>query len=333
MPKAKSPAKIPLTENQLKVIRDKYLRDAPSAEAWLMGVARNVALGEVLNSPKAEDWGVFAGVERQVLPVPAAGPAPASKAQLYHQRSDDYGARQANFRRLLDNLEKVCAKVPAAKLLREEWAGKFYGLMANWDFLPNSPTLMNAGRELQQLSACYVLPVPDSMEGITKSLAAQSLIQKSGGGTGFSFSRLRPAGDAVMKTKGVASGALSFMRLFDTMTDVVKQGGTRRGANMAILRYDNPEILDFIRMKQTPGLMENFNVSVGVEAPFFRAVEADAEYDLINPRSGKQMGRVRAKEVLDAMVEFAWKTGDPGYVVLDRINQSGSNTTPQLGEI
>jgi ribonucleoside-diphosphate reductase alpha chain len=333
MAKPKSPPKLALTENQLKVIRDKYLRDAPSAEAWLMGIARNVALAEIVNHAKAEEWGAFDGVERLVLPVAAAGPAPASKLTLYHQRPDDYSARQDNFRRLLVNLEKICAKVPAAKALREEWAVKFYGLMSGWDFLPNSPTLMNAGRELQQLSACYVLPVPDSMEGITKSLSAQSLIQKSGGGTGFSFSRLRPAGDAVMKTKGVASGALSFMRLFDTMTDVVKQGGTRRGANMAILRYDHPEILDFIRMKQTPGVMENFNVSVGVTAAFFRAVEADAEYDLINPRSGKPAGKVRAKEVFDAMVEFAWKTGDPGYVVLDRINDSGSNTTPQLGEI
>src|SRR6185312_14323082 len=140
-----APAKLNLTANQLKVLRDKYLRGEPSAEAWLLGVARNVALGEV----------------------------------VLH--------RQANFRRLLENLEKVCAKVPAAKALREKWAEKFYALMASWDFLPNSPTLMNAGRELQQLSACYVLPVPDSMEGITKSLAAQSLIQKSGGGTGFSF--------------------------------------------------------------------------------------------------------------------------------------------------
>ncbi|MDE2144310.1 MAG: adenosylcobalamin-dependent ribonucleoside-diphosphate reductase, partial [Elusimicrobia bacterium] len=313
--------------------RDKYLRDAPSAEAWLRGVARNVALAEVLLHPKAEQWGVFAGVERQVLPVSAAGPAPASRLILYHQGLADYDARQANFRRLLENLEKVCAQVPAAKALRDKWALQFYGLMANWDFLPNSPTLMNAGRELQQLSACYVLPVPDSMEGITKSLAAQSLIQKSGGGTGFSFSRLRPAGDRVMKTQGVASGALSFMRLYDTMTDVIKQGGTRRGANMAILRYDHPEILDFIRMKRTPGVMENFNVSVGVDQTFFQAVEADAEYDLINPHGGKPAGKVRAKAVFDAMVENAWTTGDPGYVVLDRINESGSNTTPQLGEI
>jgi len=328
-----APAKLNLTANQLKVLRDKYLRGEPSAEAWLLGVARNVALGEVVLHPQAEEWGVFEGVDRQVLSVPAAGKGPAAKVSLYHQNQPDYASRQANFRRLLENLEKVCAKVPAAKALREKWAEKFYALMASWDFLPNSPTLMNAGRELQQLSACYVLPVPDSMEGITKSLSAQSLIQKSGGGTGFSFSSLRPAGDKVMKTQGVASGALSFMRLFDTMTDVIKQGGTRRGANMAILRYDHPEILDFIAMKQTPGVMENFNVSVGVDAQFFRAVEADAEYELINPHGGKKAGKVRAKLVFDAMVENAWKPGDPGYVVLDRINDSGSNTTPQLGQI
>jgi ribonucleoside-diphosphate reductase alpha chain len=333
MAKPKAAEKISLTPNQLKVIRDKYLRDAPSAEAWLLGVARNVALAEIVLHPKAEEWGVFAGVDRRVLPVAAAGPAPASTISLYHQAGGDFGARQANFRLLLDNLEKACAKVPAARALRERWAAKFFGLMAHWDFLPNSPTLMNAGRELQQLSACYVLPVPDSMEGITKSLGAQSLIQKSGGGTGFSFSSLRPAGDKVMKTQGVASGALSFMRLFDTMTDVIKQGGTRRGANMAILRYDHPEIMDFIQMKQTPGVMENFNVSVGVDAKFFQAIEADAEYDLVNPHGGKRVGKVRAKLIFDAMVENAWKTGDPGYVVLDRINDSPSNTTPQLGQI
>lgn len=326
-PKAK------MSENQLKVIKDKYLRDAPSVEAWLMGVARNVALAEVLSHPKAEAWGVFEGVTREVLAVPACGKAPAGKLILYHQGLQESEARQANFRRLFENLEKVCAKVPEAKALREDWAGKFYGLMSSWDFLPNSPTLMNAGRELQQLSACYVLPVPDSMEGITKSLAAQSMIQKSGGGTGFSFSSLRPKGDPVKKTQGVASGALSFMKLFDTMTEVVKQGGTRRGANMAILRYDHPEIMDFIRMKTTPGVMENFNVSVSVDETFMRAVVADAEYDLINPRDGKPAGKMRAKEVFDAMVEFAWKSGDPGFVVLDRINNSGSNTTPALGMI
>lgn len=319
----KAVKKILLTENQLKVIKDKYLRDAPSVEAWLMGIARNVALGEILAHSKAEAWGVYAGVHRKI----------ERGMSLFHAAEADHDARQANFGRLLVNLEKTCAKHPEAKALREEWAAKFYGLMATWDFLPNSPTLMNAGRELQQLSACYVLPVPDAMEGITKSLAAQAMIQKSGGGTGFSFSSIRPKGDLVKKTQGIASGALSFMKLFDTMTEVVKQGGTRRGANMAILRYDHPEIMDFIRMKASPGVMENFNVSVGVDAAFMGAVLADGEYDLINPRSGKPAGKLRAKEVFDAMVDLAWKTGDPGFVVLDRINSSGSNTTPALGQI
>lgn len=330
--KARTTEKLRVSENQLKVIKDKYLRDSPSVEAWLEGVARNIALAEVLALPDAEKWGAFEGVEMTALACPGAGPAAAAKMLLYHVAPDSE-TRQKNFTRLIANLEAVCRKHPEARRAREEWADRFHALMSRWDFLPNSPTLMNAGRELQQLSACYVLPVPDSMEGIMKSVSAQSMIQKSGGGTGFSFSRLRPAGDAVMKTQGVASGALSFMRLFDTMTDVVKQGGARRGANMAILRYDHPEIYDFIKMKQTPGLMENFNVSVGVDAAFMKAVLADAEYDLINPRDGEPMGKARAKEIFDSMCEFAWKTGDPGFVVLDRINASGSNPTPALGEI
>ncbi len=311
-----------VSENQLKVIQDKYLRDAPSVAAWLEGVARNIALAEILAHPDAEKWGVFDGVERLVT----------AKTTLFHVAPESE-ARSANFNRLLANLERACAQHPAARCLRDEWAERYYALMSRWDFLPNSPTLMNAGRELQQLSACYVLPVPDSIEGIMKSLTATSLIQKSGGGTGFSFSQIRPAGDTVMKSRGIASGPLSFMRLFDTMTDVVKQGGTRRGANMAILRYDHPEIFDFIQMKRTPGVMENFNVSVGVDATFMQAVAADTEYDLINPRTGKAVGQARAKEVFDAISEFAWKTGDPGLVVLDRINASGSNPTPALGQI
>lgn len=312
-----------LTENQLKVIKDKYLRDAPTPEAWLMGVARNAALGELLAHENAAKWGLFEGVTV----------TNENGMKLYHHGLADHDARHANFRRLMANLEKAAEKIPAAKALREKWAKAFYEMLSSWDFLPNSPTLMNAGRELQQLSACYVLPVPDSMEGITKSLAAQSMIQKSGGGTGFSFSSIRMKGDRVKKTSGVASGALSFMKLFDTMTEVVKQGGTRRGANMAILRYDHPEILDFIRMKDAPGVMENFNVSVGIDAAFMAAVEADAEYPLVNPRDGKTAGKARAKEVFDAMVQGAWRTGDPGFVVLDRINASGSNTTPALGAI
>jgi ribonucleoside-diphosphate reductase alpha chain len=330
--KTRSAEKLRVSENQLKVIKDKYLRDAPSVEAWLEGVARNIALAELLAHCDAEKWGVFEGVEHRVVAVPSRGTAAASKMILYHAGADTE-SRTVNFNRLIANLERAAHKFPEARRLRGEWSERFYALMSRWDFLPNSPTLMNAGRELQQLSACYVLPVPDSMEGIMKSVTAQALIQKSGGGTGFSFSRLRPAGDAVMKSRGIASGALSFMRLFDTMTDVVKQGGTRRGANMAILSYDHPEILEFIKMKQTPGVMENFNVSVGVDAAFMKAVLADAEYDLVNPRDGAVAGKARAKEVFDAICEYAWKTGDPGLIVLDRINASGSNPTPALGRI
>jgi ribonucleoside-diphosphate reductase alpha chain len=322
-----------LGENQEKVIRDKYLRDAPTPEAWLRGVASSVALAELLNDPRARAWGAFDGVSRKSLAVPACGAAPAAEASLFHHGLDTLDARSANFSRLLANLERACARHPEARALRDAWAERFFALMASWDFLPNSPTLMNAGRELQQLSACYVLPVPDSMDGIMRSATAASLIQKSGGGTGFSFSSLRPAGDPVRKSAGVASGALSFMKLFDAVTETVKQGGTRRGANMAVLRYDHPEILDFIRLKSEGGVLENFNVSVGVDAAFMEAVEADAEYPLINPRTGESPGRLRAREVFDAMCERAWATGDPGYVVLDRVNASGSNPTPGLGRI
>lgn len=324
---------IRLSENQEKVIRDKYLRDAPDAEAWLRGVARNIALAELLHDPRAESWNLYDGVLRRSEPVAACGEAPASRLTLLHFGIESLEAREANFARLLENLERACGREPSAAALRELWAERFYGLMSSWDFLPNSPTLMNAGRELQQLSACYVLPVPDSMDGIMRSASAASLIQKSGGGTGFSFSSLRPAGDPVRKSAGVASGAVSFMKLFDAITGTVKQGGTRRGANMAVLRCDHPEIMDFIRLKTTPGVLENFNISVGIDEAFMKAVEADAEYPLMNPRTGRSPGRLRARAVFDAMCEAAWATGDPGFVALDRVNASASNPTPGLGRI
>jgi ribonucleoside-diphosphate reductase alpha chain len=192
---------------------------------------------------------------------------------------------------------------------------------------------MNAGRELQQLSACYVLPVPDSMEGITKALTAQALIQKSGGGTGFSFCRVRPKGDLVKKTNGVASGAISFMKLFDKLTDVVKQGGTRRGANMGILPYWHPEIKDFITIKSQSGLLENFNISVALDAKFMKAVEENESYNLLNPRTKEVAGNVKAKEIFNMLVDSAWATGDPGIVFIDQINATNSNPTPELGEV
>ena len=213
----------------------------------------------------------------------------------------------------------------------DEVADIFYNQIASLKFLPNSPTLMNAGNALQQLSACFVLPVDDSLEDIFEAVKYTALIHKSGGGTGFSFTRLRPKDDSVKTTKGVSSGPVSFMSVFDAATETIKQGGMRRGANMGILRVDHPDIMEFIYAKQDKSKLTNFNLSVGITEDFMKSVKNNTDFDILTPRDRKKVGSKNAKEVFNEMVRLAWEGGDPGIIFLDRINNA--NPTPAEGEM
>ena len=252
------------------------------------------------------------------------------------QRNDQGDALETPdecFHRVARNLAEAELKFGGSEADRAAAEASFYRLMASLDFLPNSPTLVNAGRELQQLSACFVLPVEDSIEGIFEAIKHTAIIHKSGGGTGFAFSRLRPSNDRVQSTMGIASGPVSFMKVFDSATEAIKQGGTRRGANMGILRVDHPDIDQFIEMKADMTTLQNFNISVAVTDAFMRAVETGNDYDLLNPKSGEVVARRSARKVWETMFQNAWKNGDPGIIFIDRINDGRANPVPKRGPV
>ncbi|AGK61624.1 ribonucleoside-diphosphate reductase class II [Archaeoglobus sulfaticallidus PM70-1] len=240
---------------------------------------------------------------------------------------------------VIETPEEMCWRVARAIAKAEEnyngdsekWAKRFFEIIYNQQFMPNSPTLMNAGTSLHQLSACFVIPVDDSIEGIFKALADMAKVQKSGGGTGFSFSRLRPKGDIVKSTMGVASGPVSFMKIFDSATEQIKQGGRRRGANMGILNVHHPDIEEFITAKREEGVLRNFNISVAVTDKFMKAVIEDKEYEQINPRTKEVVRRVPARKIFDMIIDGAWRNGEPGMVFIDAVNKF--NPTPHIGEI
>ena len=324
-----------LTENAVQVLEKRYLKrdeagtpvEKPAGMFWR--VAKNIALMDVLYSPE-----VYKGPASR---TDAHASVPTGIAPEFDLTSWDWAALQMAFDRLAskdlmkvswDDMKEIVEK---NRRSLHQTSVKFYALMAQGKFMPNSPALINAGRELQQLSACFVLPVDDSMVSIFDSLKHAALIHQSGGGTGFSFSRLRPKNDVVRSTGGVASGPVSFMKVFNSATEAVKQGGVRRGANMGILRVDHPDILEFITCKTDTKELTNFNISVGVTERFMEAVEKDEEYELVNPRNEKVTGKLKAREVFEKIVEQAWKNGEPGIIFLDRLNRD--NPTPEIGRI
>lgn len=338
-----------LSPNAIQVLEKRYLRkdengkplEKPEDMFWR--VAKNIALMDALydpaiyKGPKGAAKKGAAQAEALIGDVEAEAPLADKSAGELEITEWDWATLRMAFDRLVSKgLSKV--SWDEAKVVIENSrdrihaiADKFYSLMVQGKFMPNSPCLINAGRELQQLSACFVLPVEDSMVSIFDSLKHAALIHQSGGGTGFSFSRLRPKNDVVRSTGGVASGPVSFMKVFNAATEAVKQGGVRRGANMGILRVDHPDILEFITCKTDNKELTNFNISVGITEKFMEAVEKNEDYELYNPRNKTVVGKLNARQVFDKIVHQAWQNGEPGIIFLDRLNRD--NPTPEIGEI
>jgi ribonucleoside-diphosphate reductase alpha chain len=235
------------------------------------------------------------------------------------------------FRRVAKAIAEVDLKYGKTKDEIKKEENDFLNMMLKFEFLPNSPTLMNAGTDLGQLSACFVLPVDDDIDAIFEAIHYTAKIHKTGGGTGMSFSRLRPKDDVVKSTGGIASGPISFMTVFDSATEVIKQGGKRRGANMGLLRVDHPDIFDFIVLKEKEGVLRNFNISIGLTKEFMDAVEKDLDFNLVNPKTHKTTKTIRARALWNLIITMSWKNGEPGIIFLDKMNEN--NPTPELGEI
>ncbi len=325
-----------LNENALTVLRKRYLaRDCEgnsveTPREMLERVARNVAIMDVLYWPEIYD-------SEGDSSIPVEEEVTSGTHEVAHLTPYDLDTLKRAYSHLAREgqmkvgFDEVCEMVGERVRDIRESQDSFFRMISEREFVPNSPTLMNAGRELQQLSACFVLPIEDSMESIFESIKNAALIHKSGGGTGFSFTRLRPTNDVVRTTGGIASGPVSFLKVFNAATEAVKQGGTRRGANMGILRVDHPDIREFITCKRDNEAITNFNLSVGITDAFMDALEREDTYALVNPRDGSVVTEIPAQEVFDLLVDMAWKNGEPGVIFLDRMN--ANNPTPAVGMI